>query len=87
LGEQVRGGVFGYDIDDVIVAAYEWLLATYEDGDEIFIFGFSRGAFTARSLSGFISRCGLIKLGSPWRQTIVRPVSQKKSCQQHPRTA
>ena len=61
LGEQLRGGIFGYGIDDVIVNAYEWLLETFEDGDEIFIFGFSRGAYTARSLSGFISRCGLIR--------------------------
>ena len=65
LGEQLRGGIFGYGIDDVIIAAYEWLLETFEDGDEIFVFGFSRGAYTARSLSGFISRCGLIRLGAP----------------------
>ena len=65
LGEQLRGGVFGYGIDDVIIAAYEWLVETFEDDDEIFIFGFSRGAYTARSLSGFISKCGLIKLGAP----------------------
>ncbi|QXX76133.1 DUF2235 domain-containing protein [Methylovirgula sp. HY1] len=65
LGEKIRGGLFGYGIDDVVIAAYEWLIETYADGDEVFIFGFSRGAFTARSLAGLISRCGLISLGAP----------------------
>ncbi|RUV84685.1 DUF2235 domain-containing protein [Mesorhizobium sp. M1A.F.Ca.IN.020.06.1.1] len=37
----------------------------YNEGDRLFIFGFSRGAYTARSLSGFISKCGLLKPGSP----------------------
>lgn len=64
-GSILRGGVFGYGIDEVVVDAYEWLIENYEEDDEIFIFGFSRGAFTARSLSGFISRCGLARPGSP----------------------
>jgi len=63
--EKIRGGAFGYGIDDVVVAAYEWLIENYEDKDEVFIFGFSRGAYTARSLAGFISRCGVIGLGAP----------------------
>jgi uncharacterized protein (DUF2235 family) len=65
MGEIVRGGVFGYGIDDVVIDAYEWLIENYETEDEIFIFGFSRGAYTARSLSGFISRCGLLTPGAP----------------------
>ena len=35
---------------------------SFEDGDQIFAFGFSRGAFTARSLSGMINRCGILRL-------------------------
>ena len=65
FGESFRGGAFGYGIDDVLTKAYQWLIETYQDKDEIFIFGFSRGAFAARSLSGLISRCGLLKLGAP----------------------
>ena len=38
------GGVFGKGLDDNIRLAYEWLVENYNDGDEIFIFGFSRGA-------------------------------------------
>jgi uncharacterized protein (DUF2235 family) len=41
------GGIFGQGLDDNIRLAYEWLVENYNDGDEIFIFGFSRGAFTA----------------------------------------
>nr|WP_256376506.1 DUF2235 domain-containing protein [Bradyrhizobium sp.] len=45
--------------------AYEWLIDNYNDGDEIFIFGFSRGAFTARALAGLIAIDGILKAGSP----------------------
>jgi uncharacterized protein (DUF2235 family) len=64
-GEQLSGGMFGIGIDDEVTRAYEWLVENYEEGAELFIFGFSRGAFTARSLAGFISKCGLLKPGSP----------------------
>src|ERR1700759_2049910 len=43
FGEKVRGGIFGTGIDTAITSAYEWLIENYEPGDEIFIFGFSRG--------------------------------------------
>jgi uncharacterized protein (DUF2235 family) len=65
FGEKVRGGMFGSGIDTAIRSAYEWLIENYEPGDEIFIFGFSRGAYTARSLSGFVSKCGLLRRGAP----------------------
>jgi uncharacterized protein (DUF2235 family) len=64
-GEKIRGGMFGYGLDREVIQAYEWLSETYEVDDRIFIFGFSRGAFTARSLAGFISKCGLLKPGAP----------------------
>jgi len=65
FGERVRGGMFGYGLNDEIIRAYEWLIEYYNIGDELFIFGFSRGAYTARSLSGFISKCGLLAAGAP----------------------
>jgi uncharacterized protein (DUF2235 family) len=55
----------GYGIDDEIINAYTWLIQHFEVGNEIFIFGFSRGAYTARSLSGLISKCGILNLGAP----------------------
>jgi uncharacterized protein (DUF2235 family) len=59
------GGVFGQGLDENIRLAYEWLVENYNDGDEIFIFGFSRGAFTARALAGLIAIDGVLKAGSP----------------------
>ncbi|MEY9194866.1 uncharacterized protein (DUF2235 family) [Bradyrhizobium ottawaense] len=64
-GEAARGGVTGWGIDDEIIEAYTWLIQNFDDGDEVFIFGFSRGAYTARSLSGLICKCGVLKLGAP----------------------
>ena len=57
------GGLFGDGVDKNITDAYEWLVDHYDAGDEIFIFGFSRGAYTARSLAGFIATSGLLKSG------------------------
>jgi uncharacterized protein (DUF2235 family) len=65
FGDRLLGGVFGYGLDEEVIDAYQWLMENYDLGDHIFIFGFSRGAFTARSLSGFISKCGLLKPGAP----------------------
>jgi uncharacterized protein (DUF2235 family) len=64
-GEFARGGITGWGIDDEIIEAYIWLIQNFNDGDEIFIFGFSRGAYTVRSLSGLICKCGVLKLGAP----------------------
>lgn len=65
FGESARGGVEGYGIDQEIIDAYTWLTGCFEAGDELFIFGFSRGAYTARSLSGLIAECGVLKPGAP----------------------
>jgi uncharacterized protein (DUF2235 family) len=65
FGEQIRGGMFGRGINTAITSAYEWLVDNYEADDEIFIMGFSRGAYTARSLSGLVSKCGLLRSGAP----------------------
>lgn len=63
--EKISGGVLGVGIERNVSRAYEWLVENYEPGDQIFIFGFSRGAYTARSLAGFIALCGLLKPGAP----------------------
>jgi uncharacterized protein (DUF2235 family) len=65
FGSYVRGGAFGQGLNDEVISAYEWLIDNYNPDDELFIFGFSRGAYTARSLSGFIGKCGLIAVGAP----------------------
>ncbi len=59
--QKVIEGAFGDGVDENIRAGFMFLSQNYVPGDEIFLFGFSRGAFTARSLAGFIGRCGLLK--------------------------
>jgi uncharacterized protein (DUF2235 family) len=61
----VLGGTVGKGLDKNIRKAYEWLIENYDEGDEIFIFGFSRGAYTARSLAGLVAKLGILKPGSP----------------------
>ncbi|AZE49902.1 hypothetical protein C4K04_4237 [Pseudomonas chlororaphis] len=53
------GALFGSGVSLNIRQAYRFLIEAYRPGDEIYIFGFSRGAFTARSLNGFIEVAGL----------------------------
>ncbi len=57
---KIGGGAFGWGLNENIKQAYASLCEQYEAGDEIFIFGFSRGAYTARSLAGMIRKCGIV---------------------------
>ncbi|MGZ4665991.1 MAG: DUF2235 domain-containing protein [Frankiaceae bacterium] len=57
---RLRGGATAFDLDGKILGAYHWLITNYQPGDRIALFGFSRGAYTVRSLAGMIAACGLI---------------------------
>jgi len=61
LVAEILGGLMGDGIDRHICSAYQWLATEYEHGDEIYLYGFSRGAFTVRSLCAFL-RSGLLDL-------------------------
>lgn len=61
FGELVRGSIFGTGVARKIREGYEWLVEHYQDGAEIYVFGFSRGAFAARSLVQMVSTCGLTR--------------------------
>ena len=63
--DRLTGGAFGQGLDCNIRDAYQWLMEHYEDDDEVYVFGFSRGAYTARSLTGMIAKCGLLRPESP----------------------
>lgn len=54
------GLTFGYGVQQNMEDCYRYLMDTYEDGDKVYIFGFSRGAFTARSLAAMLDKCGLL---------------------------
>lgn len=51
----------GIGLDKKVIEAYEFLARTYEDGDQIFLFGYSRGAHTARVLAGMLYVIGLLR--------------------------
>jgi uncharacterized protein (DUF2235 family) len=55
------GGAFGYGLSGNVLDGYQWLCETWQPGDDLYLFGFSRGAYTARSLGGLIRKCGLLK--------------------------
>ena len=59
--EKLVGGAFGLGLDSAIVGAYRFLSLNYQEGDQIYVFGFSRGAYTARSLVGMIDVIGLLR--------------------------
>ncbi|ARF52899.1 DUF2235 domain-containing protein [Streptomyces gilvosporeus] len=60
-GEHLRGGAFGMGLSSNVMDAYRFLVDTYEPGDMLYLFGFSRGAFTARSLAGLVRNCGILR--------------------------
>ncbi len=59
--KKLAGGLSGAGIDKNIMDCYRFIVHNFEVGDELFLFGFSRGAYTARSLGGFIRNCGIIR--------------------------
>ncbi len=63
FGIKVRGGAVGRGIFHNVLAGYRFLYQNYEPGDQVYLFGFSRGAYTARSLSGLVRNSGLLRRG------------------------
>ena len=59
--DRITDGFTGRGLDQNVRDGYRFLAHNWEPGDEIYLFGFSRGAFTARSLCGFLSACGLLE--------------------------
>ncbi|PJJ53384.1 uncharacterized protein (DUF2235 family) [Mumia flava] len=60
-GERLRGGAFGWGLSGAVTQTYQWIAENYAPGDELFLFGFSRGAYTARSTAGLLRNCGVPK--------------------------
>ncbi len=57
----VLGLATGYGLDDDVLGAYRFLAEHYSEGDQVFLFGFSRGAYSVRVLGGFIHLLGLLR--------------------------
>lgn len=58
---KVIGLAFGYGISDNIADAYQFLMRTFQQGDRVYMFGFSRGAYTVRALCGMLHIVGLLR--------------------------
>ncbi|MDB5742583.1 MAG: hypothetical protein JWR68_898 [Polaromonas sp.] len=61
--ERLHGLVFGKGIYENIEEAYRFIMRNWQLGDEIYLFGFSRGAFTARSVGGLVTQFGILRAG------------------------
>jgi hypothetical protein len=68
--ETIMGKALGHGMKPRIMSAYEFLARNYRVGDEIYVFGFSRGAFQARALCGMLAHCGLYEMKAGLNQRI-----------------
>ena len=59
--DRLRGLAFGRGVYENMAESYLFLMRHYRPGDELYIFGFSRGAFTARSVAGLINQFGILQ--------------------------
>jgi len=84
--DKVVGGAFGWGLEQNMAAVYRALVFNYEPGDEIYIFGFSRGAFTARSLVGLIRSGGIPSRGKPKHIDLAIARYRSGTAKNHPRT-
>ena len=59
--DTLTGGAFGAGMEQNVRSLYRFLVYNFEPGDELYLFGFSRGAFTVRTLAGFMNKVGLLQ--------------------------
>ncbi|MBA4501508.1 DUF2235 domain-containing protein [Marinobacterium marinum] len=60
-GDRLVGGITGKGLDKNILDCYRFLVHNYAVGDRVYLFGFSRGAYTVRSLAGLVRNCGILR--------------------------
>ncbi len=60
-GGRLRGAALGVGLSQDVRAAYRFLVENHEPGDQVFLFGAGRGAYTARSVSGLVRQCGILR--------------------------
>jgi uncharacterized protein (DUF2235 family) len=84
--ERLIGGAFGYGLSRNIRDGYRFLAQNYAPGDRIFLFGFSRGAYTARSLAGLIHNCGVLRADCIDQVDAAFAFYRDRTNQTHPRT-
>lgn len=62
--DRLVGGATGRGLEKNVLDAYHFLVENHDPGDEVFLFGFSRGAYTARSVGGMLRKCGILRRDS-----------------------
>jgi len=73
---RILSGAFGWGLGRNVRDLYLELVRTWDPGDQIFLFGFSRGAFTARTLAGLITTCGIVKRAGRADQALLADVKE-----------
>lgn len=63
FGTFLRGGTLGRGLFANVQKCYQFLRTNYEPGDQLYFFGFSRGAFTVHSLAGLVRNSGILRRG------------------------
>lgn len=61
---RILGLAFGYGISENVADAYQFLMENFVPGDDVYVFGFSRGAYTSRALCGLLHAVGLLTRGN-----------------------
>lgn len=81
---RVMGGAFGDGLSKNVRDCYRFLVHTYQPGDELYLFGFSRGAFTVRSLAGLVRKCGILPVEDERAIEEAYAFYRKRGDQYHP---
>jgi uncharacterized protein (DUF2235 family) len=82
--DRALGGLMGHGLTETVAEAYRLLVFTYRPGDQIHIFGYSRGAYTARSLAGMIRNCGILARAHAGRVGEALDLYRSSAEQDHP---
>jgi len=82
--KRLLGGAIGSGLKQIILDCYGFIVEDYESGDEIYLFGFSRGSYAARALAGLIGASGIARHRTPelfdtaWRHYRVKPSTRER---------
>jgi uncharacterized protein (DUF2235 family) len=83
--ERLRGGALGFGLSRDVRDTYRFVVESFEPGDELFFFGFSRGAFTARSTVGLIRNAGVLRPEHAGRVDEAYALYRDRDDRKHPR--
>lgn len=81
---KILGGATGFGLGKKVKEAYTYIARNYEAGDEIYLFGFSRGAYTARSVAGMIRKAGIVANPSAGNVRKAFRLYRKRGDRNHP---